>query len=571
LFTSRSELLLLLKTWTQLLSQLALREQLLAPGGWRGSSTNWAAWRGAGASGAAAPWWEMCFMTYFFGEEDYLKGVVFLVERISQDMYSFTVCNRGPAAAQYHPTKFIPDGLYGQKMKIQATLTFQVHRQHLCDPGFWAMAFGQWVPNATEYHRAEVLYDVLLPWLAGVSFGRLTEKLETPSDEGRSNTSCMKNLLEAPAVRLPPSGDASVAGRGRWQRVVGGACAIARFGSSCRGARCWPRCGYRCYSGAELSSRLTRLGPNSPVKVGMKKALHVEAGHDEAKVDLYKPRQELAASGYSSAGLSSPSSVMVEAFEKLKLEDLTRGSSTSNDPLPNAPKAQAAMGLLAAYRAAPPPLRPEQLPRVIALFFSVPNVDELHRRLSELVTAVWATHGGGSLLVCEAPLGEGGEREWPRVAEPRALAKLYGLDEEATEPKLLLFRANGQLQSKEGLQMILKDPRGRRFPWPCKGLDSCGAQLLQLGARSLAKRSKESRELGRLAKARGSWTDFVAVRRFLHLFRKGWLLEMSEDVAEITMVPKFHRKVCGKGSPIYRGEMMRISSDVVLERDHQGI
>ena len=46
---------------------------------------------------------------------------------------------------------------------------------------------------------------------------------------------------------------------------------------------------------------------------------------------------------------------------------------------------------------------------------------------------------------------------------------------------------------------------------------------------------------------------------------------MSEDVAEITMVPKFHRKVCGKGSPIYRGEMMRISSDVVLERDHQGI
>ncbi|CAK9024036.1 unnamed protein product [Durusdinium trenchii] len=112
-----------------------------------------------------------------------------------------------------------------RKMKIQATLTFQVHRQHLCDPGFWAMAFGQWVPNATEYHRAEVpeppvglrvvdppgsppsgsnlrllwgsfeldmdvLYDVLLPWLAGVSFGRLTEKLETPSDEGRWRTPC---------------------------------------------------------------------------------------------------------------------------------------------------------------------------------------------------------------------------------------------------------------------------------------------------------------------------------------------------------------------------------------------
>lgn len=39
----RSELVVLLKTWTSLLQQLGNREQLLVPGGWRGSSTNWVA------------------------------------------------------------------------------------------------------------------------------------------------------------------------------------------------------------------------------------------------------------------------------------------------------------------------------------------------------------------------------------------------------------------------------------------------------------------------------------------------------------------------------------------------
>lgn len=138
-----------------------------------------------------------------------------------EDRFSFSVCNRGPTAAQYHPSKFVADGLYGtfdeffffvwvewsgfhqcwissksfktslfkpknqsawwfarwlffeksssttfsclpcwvfpgQKLKLLATLTLtEVPLVRLCDPGFWALAFGQWVPNATEYHRAE--------------------------------------------------------------------------------------------------------------------------------------------------------------------------------------------------------------------------------------------------------------------------------------------------------------------------------------------------------------------------------------------------------------------------------
>ena len=39
--------------------------------------------------------------------------------------------------------------------------------------------------------------------------------------------------------------------------------------------------------------------------------------------------------------------------------------------------------------------------------------------------------GGRPSVAPDVPCAHGapGEREWPRVAEPRALAKLYGLDE----------------------------------------------------------------------------------------------------------------------------------------------
>jgi len=418
-----SELVVLLKTWTSLLQQLGNREQLLVPGGWRGSSTNW---------------------------------VVFLIERTGEDHFSFSVCNRGPTAAQYHPSKFVADGLYGQKLKLLATLTLtEVPLVRLCDPGFWALAFGQWVPNATEYHRAEVLYDVLLPWLAGVSTGRLTEHLadrnvawRTPC---RSNTSCMKNLLEA--LRL----------------VV---CAIASPSS-------WRP---------------------------LLRALRREA-------------------------------------LLLAAEELTMRSSNAS------PQVQAALSLLAAYGAAPPKLRQDQLPKavpqtcqVIALFFSIPGqmTDEVHRRLSELVTAVWDKHGGGSLLVCECPLGAAGHREWPCVTNATALAKAYNLEESPSEPCVLLFRADGQLQSKDGLRIILKDPEGRHFPWNPPGLDLTGQQLLMLGARSLARRHSEAQEMGRLAKA-------------VHV------LVTAATPPERTLRSPWSLPVNGNFSDLLRGELLRIN------------
>ena len=153
--------------------------------------------------------------------------MVFLLERPSCRMgesrasrgvgedFSLTVCNRGLTAATYHPSRFVADGIYGQKLKVQSGLRWAAPRQKLLDPSFWALLFGQWVPNATEYHRAEVLYDVLLPWLGGAP--EPSGAWRTPCGlaigwaerrpRGRSNTSCMKALLE---VRLPLEGSNSI-------------------------------------------------------------------------------------------------------------------------------------------------------------------------------------------------------------------------------------------------------------------------------------------------------------------------------------------------------------------------
>ncbi|CAJ1420566.1 unnamed protein product, partial [Effrenium voratum] len=328
--------------------------------------------------------------------------------RTGPESYSVAVCNRGPGALEFHPSRLVPkDGPGGPKLKLLATLRFeQVPRARACDPGFWALAFAQWVPGATEYHRAEVLYDVLLPWLAG---GRISECLATEARFSRvwrtpcrSNTACMKNLLEA--LRL-----------------------------------------------------LTRSAPWRPLLA----ALRREA--------------------------------LVLAAEELALQPLA------------SPQATAALGVLEPYSSK---LRLEQLPakpaptcKVIALFFSVPgNVsDEVHRRLSKLVTDVWDAHGGGALLVCECPLGEGPAREWA-VCGDAGLARAYGL-EAAQEPKVLLFRADGRMLTEEGLQTLVRDPTGKDFPWDPAGLAASDVALLRFGCRSVALRRKDAAELGRVAKA----------------------------------------------------------------------
>ena len=88
---------------------------------------------------------------------------MFAIQRQSFDRFSVVVCNSGDGL-QYHPSN--PEDM--PKIKYRTSIRLNdIHEDRISDKAFWAMALSQWLKSpASEYHRVEVLYDVMLPWLA---------------------------------------------------------------------------------------------------------------------------------------------------------------------------------------------------------------------------------------------------------------------------------------------------------------------------------------------------------------------------------------------------------------------
>lgn len=78
---------------------------------------------------------------------------------------SVVTCNSGPEGLNYHAAS----ARRNPKMQYKTSLRLDgIPKERVTDPAFWTIAFSQWMKMPpSEYHRAEVLYDVLLPWLAG--------------------------------------------------------------------------------------------------------------------------------------------------------------------------------------------------------------------------------------------------------------------------------------------------------------------------------------------------------------------------------------------------------------------
>ncbi|KAF0690318.1 Aste57867_18249 [Aphanomyces stellatus] len=114
---------------------------------------------------------------------------------MGDDDYSLTVCNRGPGS-EYHPSE--PSQF---KMKVQASATIHhIPAARFLDMSFWSLAFALWLKNpASEYHRVETLYDVLLPWLANsvLPLGFVVDSAPQFSSAQRNNTGFAKNVVEA--------------------------------------------------------------------------------------------------------------------------------------------------------------------------------------------------------------------------------------------------------------------------------------------------------------------------------------------------------------------------------------
>ena len=123
---------------------------------------------------------------------------MFVLARETDSMYSFVCCNAGQGL-EYHPASAHEP----PKMKHRTCIKIaEIPRQRVTQPALWALLFSLWLKQS-EYHRVEVLYDVVLPWLAG---GLLTEALvrsaaDAATNEWRSpqraGTSAFRSVWEA--------------------------------------------------------------------------------------------------------------------------------------------------------------------------------------------------------------------------------------------------------------------------------------------------------------------------------------------------------------------------------------
>ncbi|KAF1319029.1 hypothetical protein FI667_g13369, partial [Globisporangium splendens] len=105
--------------------------------------------------------------------------IIYIVEKIGDDEYTFTVCNKGPGAEMYHPQTVSKSGLQQEqsgpiksecdKIRVQSCVQIgSIPSERFLDMAFWTLLFSLWVRKPpSEYHRVETIYDVLLPWLAG--------------------------------------------------------------------------------------------------------------------------------------------------------------------------------------------------------------------------------------------------------------------------------------------------------------------------------------------------------------------------------------------------------------------
>eukprot|EP01043_Picozoa_sp_COSAG02_P034912 COSAG02_NODE_2468_length_8763_cov_3.000923_1_plen_1006_part_00 len=141
----------LLADWQQRVEALEPGGVLLAPGGWKGLTAE--------------------------------GSVMFVLERgegVEESMYSVVCCNAGQGCWDYHPASAHDP----PKMKYKTCIKIgEIPRERVTQPPVWALLFSLWLKQS-EYHRVEVVYDVVLPWLAG---GLLTEALVRSAGDEATN------------------------------------------------------------------------------------------------------------------------------------------------------------------------------------------------------------------------------------------------------------------------------------------------------------------------------------------------------------------------------------------------
>ena len=125
-------------------------------------------------------------------------AIVYVIERATDGSYAMVVCNTG-SGVEYHPPKMLAD-TYPKTKRCTAMKVPNIPSQRMVDEAVWFLMFKMKVIS-DKSHGPNMLYEVLLPHLAGDSVG--PSELGTTQGSGRfesvqrSGTCFMRAVLAA--------------------------------------------------------------------------------------------------------------------------------------------------------------------------------------------------------------------------------------------------------------------------------------------------------------------------------------------------------------------------------------
>jgi ketosteroid isomerase-like protein len=181
---------------------------------------------------------------------------------------SFTTLATG-AGLEYHSMTPCDTDATPPKVKYATSLRVDdVPLDRIHNPAFWTMILAQWLrEDGSEYHRVEMIYDVLLPWLvapralsAAAAAAAATDPAIVFRTPQRSGTDAWRAVVEAfryclrrfggsvtAAVEARVAGTAAGAARARHRRSGGALCAsrAADAGARDQCRRAAVNCNYR--------------------------------------------------------------------------------------------------------------------------------------------------------------------------------------------------------------------------------------------------------------------------------------------------------------------------------------
>ncbi|AIO00701.1 hypothetical protein LPMP_311130 [Leishmania panamensis] len=449
-----------------------------------------------------------------------------LVHRKAGEVFDFVVVNRGTEGQGYHPR-----WQTAEKILSCPILKFQdVSWARLQDKTFWLLLLSLWMrrndpQNQSEFIRAEVFYDVLLPWLVEkLPDGRRRE------DDVSSNRSNLASSLHLTTTRFTTEMILQMTGgtvESEQQVPLSPALSADSpftpfIYSNAASPACSSSSGIKsaitafCYLLAQYYPALTTV-ERKRIKYVLKYEFFARAAEDLSRYSrrflsdstpaARTANVQAASTGFRSPTPSSKDAQLRTALDRLKaagINDTAANLSLSSVWLSFTDK-----------RVYIKDKQNKILPetdfhgKMVLLFVScikVPSGRETSGLLADAVTVMKQKCSPDTVevifLSCDETQEDYEEHcalfDFPRATYP--CFEVLSAMELTKVPELLVFQSDGELLHRQGMSALRSDPEAIQFPdGPWKGavpLSATDVQLLHVGASQLAHHTKKRLDRG---------------------------------------------------------------------------